>query len=122
MRFSTIAALCTAPLALAGSPEAGLLARGALDIRKSPVAEAKDISVEVAASSSSTSVTEVIIIWINNGGGATTQTINTASVVSTATAAAVTHTVSGCSRFGSNLVLTQTSGRCWWNGRARLHA
>jgi plastocyanin len=92
MRFSTLAALCATPLALASSLEAGLVARGALDTRKSTSTGEKDISVEVA-SSSSTSLTEIIIIWVNNGGGAPTQTINSATTVSQATAAAATHTV-----------------------------
>lgn len=69
MRFSTIAALCAAPLALAASLDVGLVERESITI------------------------TEVIVIWINLGGESTTKTINTQSSVAAGAAAAVTHTV-----------------------------
>jgi len=103
MRFSTIAALCAAPLALATSLEAGLIMRGALDIRTSEKSNDSNKGGNnnngnsgnvVVAASQSVSITEVIVIWINLGGTATTQTINTVSSTAAAAAAAATHTVS----------------------------
>lgn len=95
MRFSTITALCAAPLALATSLEADLVIRGALDLRTEAKPAAKDAGKDVViAASESVSVTQVIIIWINQGGGAATQTVTTTETIAQATAAAVTHTVS----------------------------
>lgn len=91
MRFSTIAAVCAAPLALAGTLEAELVARGALDSRKAYGSSSG--SGVIVETTGSVSITEIIIIWVNNGGGATTQQINSASSISAGTAAAATHTV-----------------------------
>lgn len=90
MRFSAAATLFAAPLALAGSLQADLVARGAMG---SESVKADNVAVEVSGVSSG-STTEVIIIWVNNGGGAATQTVNSAMSVASATQSAVTHQVS----------------------------
>ncbi|KAK0107106.1 hypothetical protein ONS95_003813 [Cadophora gregata] len=88
MRFSAITALCAAPLALAGSLQADLVARGALDSElvvrtqhEAPKAEGegaqKGGNQVVNHGSSNAQVTEVIIIWINAGNNAQTQTVTT---------------------------------------------
>jgi len=89
MRFSAVAALCAAPLALAGSLQADLVARGAIE---ASVDSGNNLAVEVAGS---TSVTEVIIIWVNNGGGAPTSTLQAQSTFANAAppGSAATHTV-----------------------------
>jgi hypothetical protein len=82
MRFSTIAALCAAPLALAGTLKAE-----------------RNVDVEISQSGGGSSVDEVIIIWVNEGGGAATQTVtNTVTVTdaSGTSVAAATHSVSHC--------------------------
>ena len=112
MRFSAVVALCAAPLALAGTLQADLVARGAVGIK------AEGVSVESSAESRgnenskdsssgdnkkgggndvSNSITEIIIIWVNNGGGAPTSTMKSQSTFSLqegAPAAAQTHSVS----------------------------
>ena len=103
MRFSAVTALCAAPLALAGSLQGDLVARGSLDSELTVrTNHAEVIANELSKSESSkgqksvvqTSVTEVIIIWINQGGNAATQTIGTTSAIANAPAAIATHTVS----------------------------
>jgi len=91
MRFSAVAALCAAPLALAGSLQADLVARGAVGVEAS-VDSGNNFVVEA---SGSTSITEVIIIWVNNGGGAATSTVNAQSTFANAAppGAAATHSV-----------------------------
>jgi len=91
MRFSAVAALCAAPLALAGTLQADLVARGAVGIETS-VDSGNNVVVEA---SGSTSITEVIIIWVNNGGGAPTSTVNAQSTFANAAppGTAATHTV-----------------------------
>jgi hypothetical protein len=113
MRFSAVVALCAAPLALAGTLQADLVARGAVGIK------AEGVSVESSSTESrgnensknynsgdnknsggndgSKSITEIIIIWVNNGGGAPTSTMQSQSTFSLqqgAPAAAQTHNVS----------------------------
>jgi len=73
MRFSAVAALCAAPLALAGTLQADLAARG--------------VGIEEGLNSGnvvlqSSSITEVIIIWVNNGGGSPTTTVQPQSTFS----------------------------------------
>lgn len=96
MRFSAVAALCAAPLALAGTLQADLVARGAVGLEA-------ELSVESSGESRgndnrkssnennrnrggnsfvSNSITEVIIIWVNAGGQAPTTTINQQSTFS----------------------------------------
>jgi hypothetical protein len=117
MRFSTIAALCAAPFALATSLEDGLVMRGAMESSDKNSEKnnndnnnkgGKDV---VVAASETVSITQVIVIWVNLGGTATTQTINT--VTETAGAAAVTHTVSFivCWYELERLI---DLGHCWW--------
>jgi len=90
MRFSAIAALCVAPLALATSLQADLVARGAV----SAEANSNAGNTVVVQESGLTSTTEVIIIWVNNGGGAATQTINSAqTTIGSSTISAATHEV-----------------------------
>ncbi|PBP21734.1 serine-threonine rich protein [Diplocarpon rosae] len=102
MKFPAITALCAAPLALAGSFDADLYARGTVE---SPLALRKEhlggssrgsaggngnINVNIGQS---TSITEVIIIWINQGGNAQTQTFATTIPVAAMPTAIATHTV-----------------------------
>jgi len=84
MRFSAITALCAAPLALAGTLQADLVARGAVDTElnvrtnhESSKSEgsSKGSNQVIHAGSSNAQVTEVIIIWINAGNNAATQTV-----------------------------------------------
>jgi len=95
MRFSAIAALCAAPLALASSLQADLVARGAVSA-ENVGAKGKSGSsngIEVAIDDSS-SATEIVIIWVNNGGGAATSTVTTTqTVIGSATISAATHAV-----------------------------
>jgi hypothetical protein len=117
MRFSAVAALCAAPLALAGTLQADLIARGAVGVEagvsvESSVTESQgekdsksqsngnnrndggNLAVE---SQSGASITEIIIIWVNNGGGAPTSTVQAQSTIAGAAAppgSQATHTVS----------------------------
>lgn len=105
MRFSAITALCAAPLALAGTLQADLAARGALSLEaRDQAMSGKDSSKGSTSSGSSgsgsnvlieqsTTVDEVIIIWVNNGGGAATSTVTDTKTV-TAGGTAATHSVS----------------------------
>lgn len=102
MKFSTIATLCVAPLAMAGSLEVGLERRNEIIVEStesttgnsngkfSKTSNSKGNSNAAAAGSS----TEVIIIWVNNGGGAPTSTVNAPAATAAAAAAAATHSVS----------------------------
>ncbi|KAH7356663.1 hypothetical protein BKA65DRAFT_211803 [Rhexocercosporidium sp. MPI-PUGE-AT-0058] len=101
MRFSAITALCAAPLALAGSLQADLVARGAVDseltVRTNHEAAmkqepSKGKEVIHAGAGGNAQVTEVIIIWINAGNNAATQTV-TSTMNLAAPAAVATHTV-----------------------------
>lgn len=86
MRLSTVAALCAAPLVLAGTMKTD---------------QGLEVTVEQSDSSkgssySTGSVDEVIIIWVNEGGGAATSTVtNTVTVTdaSGTSVAAATHSV-----------------------------
>ena len=106
MRFSAVAALCAAPLALAGALQAEIAPRGALDLRTEGSNSGKGSGDNgkkdnnynggnnvVNVIQADFSVTEIIVIWVNNGGGAATQTVGTTMATSGA-AAAATHTVS----------------------------
>lgn len=106
MRFSAITALCAAPLALAGTLQADLVARGAVDSELTVRTEHGEVLKSESSKSESkgkgngqtlvatTQITEVIIIWINNGGNAQTQTVGTTAPVAAVPAAVATHTVS----------------------------
>jgi hypothetical protein len=81
MRFSTIAALCAAPLAMAS------VMKGDKGI---------EVSVEHNGNYGG-SVDEVIVIWVNEGGGAATSTVTSTVTVTDASGTAVaaaTHSVS----------------------------
>jgi hypothetical protein len=127
MRFSAVAALCAAPLALAGTLQADLVARGAVGLESGLLVEssstesrAKEKSKSksngdnrnsgdnvVVESQNAASITEVIIIWVNNGGGVPTSTIQAQSTIAGAPAppgSQATHTVSwvgidGCGQY-----------------------
>lgn len=101
MRFSAITALCAAPLALAGTLQADLAARGAVSLevrgQETPAKGSSKDSMSGDSGSNvlieqSTSVDEVIIIWVNNGGGAATSTVTETKTV-TAGGTAATHSV-----------------------------
>jgi hypothetical protein len=114
MRFSAVAALCAAPLALAGTLQADLIARGAVGVGAGVSAESIDESQGQKGQRDSksqsygndknsngnvvvesTSITEVIIIWVNNGGGAPTSTVQSQSTFAgAATGSQATHNVS----------------------------
>lgn len=93
MRFSAVAALCAAPVVLASSLQADLVARGAVIAEGAKGGNSITVQ-EVGAVSS----TEVIVIWVNNGGGAATKTVTeTQTVIGSSTiapAAIQTHNVS----------------------------
>jgi hypothetical protein len=108
MRFAAVAALCAAPLALAGALQAEIVPRGALDLRTTGSDSGKGSgdsgkkdsqgnynggSNVVNVIQADASVTEIIVIWVNNGGGAATQTVGT-TIATSGAAAAATHTVS----------------------------
>lgn len=84
MRFTTIATLCAAPMALAGMLEAQVLPR--LSRRTNhPIEVVKNIK---AAETHGGTATTIIIIWVNQGANAPTSTVNPTGV-----APAATHTV-----------------------------
>lgn len=89
MRFSAIATLCAAPLALAGMLEAQLVSRGGLAKRGSHhVVQEPGHPVQVVKEIKATATT-IVIIWINQGAGAPTETIHPTEIAPQAT-----HTVS----------------------------
>ncbi len=88
MKFSAIATLCAAPLAMAGMLHADVIPRG-LQGRTDHKGESKAIEVGGNAAVHIVSTTTIIIIWVNNGGGAPTSTVSP-----TQGAPAATHTVS----------------------------
>jgi len=82
MKWSAVATLCTAPLALAGALQADVVPRGV----------AADVAVQASSSGSSTvEIEEVIVIWMNSGGGSQTTTMG--STMAMNNVAAATHTV-----------------------------
>lgn len=97
--------MCAAPLALASSLQAELVARGAVGAeRRAGAKAAAGVNVAAAGAANGNSITvqeagavsstEVIIIWVNQGAGAATQTINSAaSTISSTAVAAATHSV-----------------------------
>ncbi|KAA8571463.1 hypothetical protein EYC84_001463 [Monilinia fructicola] len=97
MRSSIIAALCAAPLTLAGNIQHDLIGRGVVAPEFSErsselLVGEKDITIVQAKSE------DIIIIWTNNGGGAATKTVTETKTVTQASgatkaAAAATHTV-----------------------------
>jgi len=116
MRFSVVAALCAAPLALAGTLQAELVGRGVVGLEhRSESSSSKESGAKSSSSGSKSSNTdskfsgntvvnvvqsineEVIIIWVNNGGGAATQTVTNTVTVTAGTngaaAAIATHQV-----------------------------
>lgn len=122
MRFSAVAALCVAPLVLAGTLEQSLRARGALALEvarsegpgngdKGGAKQAVDDKGDKGSQKNNNNngnvvivqqqSTEVILIWVNQGNGAATQTVtNTVTVTQNggaqgtgAAAAVATHSV-----------------------------
>ncbi|PSS27198.1 hypothetical protein M430DRAFT_130471 [Amorphotheca resinae ATCC 22711] len=93
MRFSAVATLCAAPLALAGTLQADLVERGAVELETGiSISNGKGGN----SKSSGSSVDEIIVIWVNEGGGAATSTVtNTVTVTdaSGTSAAKATHSV-----------------------------
>jgi hypothetical protein len=143
MRFSTITALCAAPLALAGTLQADLAARGAVGVEVSASSQDitksssnkdsnKDSNQDNKGSNSgsnvieeSTTIDEVIIIWVNEGGGAATSTVtNTVTVTADGTSgtAAATHSVSQFVSFRPELYTNSLKGYRWWFSWTCLHA
>jgi plastocyanin len=127
MRFSAVAALCAAPLALAGTLQQDLVARGAVSVEAGVSVESsesqgnKDSKSQsnghnrnsgdnvVVESQSGASITEVIIIWVNNGGGLPTSTVQAQSTIAGAAAppgSQATHQVSWVEIDDNALLLT----------------
>lgn len=80
--------MCAAPLALASSLQADLVARGALN------AEKRNTVIVQESGAGDSSTTEVIIVWVNQGGGAPTSTLKSAlSTIGSSTLSAATQTV-----------------------------
>lgn len=135
MRFSAITTLCAAPLALAGTLEAGLAGRGLMAKREAPnvqvlqgqagvaaaaaqgvsIGQGGAISVNAAAG---VTTTEIIIVWVNNGGGAPTQTVNSAAAAA-ANPSSATHTVC-LSKSRQDRNTDQRIGCRWWLPRTCL--
>jgi hypothetical protein len=104
MRFSAVAALCAAPLVLAGAinQPAPRMSNQGIEVSvqdgnsKSSDSKGSDNGNSGSSKSSASSVDEVIIIWVNEGGGAATSTVtNTVTVTdaSGTSAAKATHSV-----------------------------
>jgi len=117
MRFSAVTLLCAAPLALAGTLQQDLVARGALSLEVARSESSGDSKNSDKSNGNSqknndnsgksgkngnnvvvvqqSTINEVIIIWVNNGGGAATSTVtDTVTVTQNGAAAAVaTHQV-----------------------------
>jgi hypothetical protein len=124
--------MCAAPLALAGTLQADLFARGA-------VGSEAGLSVDTGIGSSGngkssdnskssnnnnnggnnviiqedTTINEVIIIWVNNGGGQATTTVTSTTTVAGAASVVATHTVS-CLARNDNSYANISKGGCWW--------
>jgi len=116
MRFSVITALCAAPLALAGSLQVDLVARGVVgkesvsEVSQQKSSDSKSSDVKQSTNSKSgdnnlggtfvqSVQEEVVIIWFNAGNNAATSTVtNTVTVTAAGAAggaavAAATHAV-----------------------------
>lgn len=109
MKFCAIAALCTAPLALAGTLQADLAARGAVEMEArragkdmmmdsskdgmGPQGNSRGSNSESGVIIEQSVTADVLIIWVNNGGGAATSTV-TDTVTVTAGGTSATHSVS----------------------------
>jgi len=105
MKFSGIAALCTAPLALAGTLQAGLnlAERGEIAVASQQTevssnsnsnsnSNSKNNNNSNSNSVTEVSETEIIIIWANDGGNSATTTM-AAAMSTTAGATVATHSV-----------------------------
>lgn len=144
MRFSAVAALCAAPLALAGTLQAELVARGAVGVE---VSESSGSSGSSGSSKSSDSqkssssdnskdnssnnnnkgngntvlieqntINEVVVIWVNNGGGAATSTVTDTVTVTQNGAASVAAATHQVRRLSiAKWAITNSiSGYRWW--------
>jgi hypothetical protein len=134
MRFSAVTALCAAPLALAGTLQADLVARGAVGVEAGVSVESsftesqggKDSKSQSngnnrndggnVESQSGASITEIIIIWVNNGGGAPTSTVQAQSTIAGAATpgSQATHTVSSVRIERPTCNTDNLAGSCWW--------
>lgn len=90
MRYSSLTALCAAPLALGGFLQADLAARGVIgaEPHQLPARNLANKDIIIASNSKGTGKAskangltqgqagEVIIIWANAGGGQATQTVS----------------------------------------------
>jgi len=110
MKITAFAALCAAPLALAGTLDSSVR-REVIGERNDFVVGAKNGGKSEKPSNSkdssnsggndnsqissitSTETTEVILIWVNAGDNAATSTVNSAAATSAVSASAATHTV-----------------------------
>jgi hypothetical protein len=91
MKWSALATLFATPLALAGAIQADVVARTEINGYKGDM----DMSYGGGSGSGNTVIVEeVVLIWVCMGGGTKTTTMNSMASVSSANAAASTHTVS----------------------------
>ena len=91
MKWSALASLFAAPLALAGALQADVVVRTDGQGQRD-----KDMSYGYGSSGGSTTVIveEVVLIWVCNGGGSSTTSMNTMSSVTNTMGSMSTHTVS----------------------------
>jgi len=88
MKWSALATLLAAPLALAGALQADVVAR---TNSKSDM----DTSYGDGYNSGTTIIVEeVVLIWVCKGGGSTTSTVNSVDSVTNTMGSVATHTVS----------------------------
>ena len=120
--------MCSAPLALAGTLLADLVARGAvapLEARV-PGHEMKDSgdSYKSYKDYKYGGIDEVLIIWVNSGGGAATSVVtDTVTITAAGAAAAATHSVSQLTPMEPEGQYTDSiKGHGRWLSRTRLHA
>jgi hypothetical protein len=94
MKWSALATLFAAPLALAGALQADVVAR------TSSMGSKGDMDMSYSDSSSGGGTTiiveEVVLIWVCMGGGSKTTTMNSMSSVTNTKSTMSTHTVSSC--------------------------
>lgn len=98
MKFSAVAPLCLAPVAMAGMLNAEIYPRQSHHANGALIPRVKGDAKTTTLGNGNkiTAVSEeIIIIWINNGAGATTSTVNAQTSATTAgtAVAAATHQV-----------------------------
>ena len=94
MKWSALATLFAAPLALAGAPQADMV------VRTGSVGSKGDMDMTYGDGYSSGGTTivveEVVVIWVCKGEGSATTTVNSMDSVTNTMGSIATHTVSSC--------------------------